>query len=246
MFIVIEGVDGVGKTSVANVLYNKFKKAGRLVWKTEEPNSGCFGGHELEEMTRWRNDYDRRTLMLAFAANRIDHAHRYLRPWLLHPDAVVICDRYYLSSLVYQSIFGTADEFEPIMALNMEAPTPDITFVLNAPSNHIRANLLKRGATKREIDDALFHAGSYQKASEYLIENNEKVVGVNGARPMRNIIEDISFYLQLLKAGDFPDMLMGEDSDIDSLRERNEEMLEELDRIDKEMADILGSEGAGG
>ena len=75
MFIVVEGIDGSGKTTIAQLLKEELEKRGYKVWLTREPTDGPIGkqirellfqGHEINEI--WG-----RIMALLFAADRYYH-----------------------------------------------------------------------------------------------------------------------------------------------------------------------------
>ncbi|MCZ2095638.1 MAG: hypothetical protein LC121_05090 [Anaerolineae bacterium] len=98
-------------------------------------------------------------MALGFALNRADHSERMIAPFLNGGAAgvparrVVICDRYYMSSLVYQSSGGLS--IDDVMDLNKSAPPPDLTLFLDASPDtsyeRISARQLKLGFTDREL-----------------------------------------------------------------------------------------------
>jgi len=76
------------------------------------------------------------TMALLFAADRLDHVESEIEPFLAQ-GGTVISDRYDASSLAYQSIVsgrGGPDTIEWIRALNRQALRPDLTIVLDVPS----------------------------------------------------------------------------------------------------------------
>ena len=105
-FIVIEGLDGSGKTTQINHLRDYFQAQGEACYVTAEPTNlptGVF----IRDVLRGDRVVDPRTLAALFAADRVEH--------LFHPEEGilaklaagyhVISSRYYFSSLAYQSEF---------------------------------------------------------------------------------------------------------------------------------------------
>jgi len=132
IFIVIEGLDGSGKTTVSKKLAKFLEtELNKKVKSTFEPNDySCAGTFIRQTLTKELTNISPRTLMLAFAANRMDHNHRLINKWLDEgSDKIIICDRYYLSSLVYQS--NEEISMEEVMELNQHARKPDIIFFMD-------------------------------------------------------------------------------------------------------------------
>ncbi|MDF1864445.1 MAG: dTMP kinase, partial [Saprospiraceae bacterium] len=106
LFIVIEGLDGSGKTTagrrLTEVLNNTFQNKTKLTYEPHDPS--CGGLFIRQVLTKKIKKFDHHVLALSYAANRLDHCCREIEPWLERDDGrIVISDRYYLSSLVYQS-----------------------------------------------------------------------------------------------------------------------------------------------
>src|SRR5262245_798336 len=101
-------------------------------------------------------------LALLFAADRLDHLAREIRP-ALAAGITVVCDRYDLSSLAYQSATAVSPEVSPqvspqvspavtgrdpltwIRALNQRALRPDLTVVLDVDPDVAEARRAARG-----------------------------------------------------------------------------------------------------
>lgn len=136
-FIVIEGLDGSGKTSVGRLLMQYLETAfpGRIKLTFEPHDPSCGGLYIRQVLTKRIKRFSHRTLALSFAANRLDHCDREINPWL-EKEGLRLCisDRYYLSSLVYQSVENLP--MAAVMQLNELARKPDLIFFLNV-SNEV-------------------------------------------------------------------------------------------------------------
>ena len=138
-FVVLEGIDGSGKTTQAKLLAEQL---GGVF--TREPTDGVFG-HVLRDAVELRVALDPITMALGFAADRADHV-----AWIRHELAegrTVVCDRYVLSSLAYQPRGPVTEDW--LRALNRHAPEPDVTVFLDTPPEVCAARI---------DDDELFHS----------------------------------------------------------------------------------------
>jgi len=133
-FIVIEGPDGAGTTTQSKKLAEELD----AYW-TAEPTDGKTG-QKVEEMIR-SDDYSAESIALAFAADRMIHLEEDVKGKLKNGE-VVVSDRYYHSSLVYQPAFGA--KYEWVELLNKNALRPDITLVLDASSEEAFSRLRDR------------------------------------------------------------------------------------------------------
>lgn len=104
VFITFEGGEGSGKTTIANMIQKTLTQEGYHVVLTREP-----GGVEIAEKIRdiihdvKYINMDRKTEALLYAASRRQHLVEKVIP-ALENDAIVICDRFVDSSMVYQGI----------------------------------------------------------------------------------------------------------------------------------------------
>src|SRR5882724_9432878 len=144
-FVVVEGIDGSGSTTVAERLTSHLVGKRRPVHRTCEPSGGPIGAlirqilaHRLVVPTEWGpSSPGWVTMALLFAADRADHLQAEVLP-RLRDGVIVISDRYDLSSLAYQSATapgGDPAEAERVCAwireLNRHARRPDLTLVLD-------------------------------------------------------------------------------------------------------------------
>lgn len=123
--IALEGIDGVGKTSVGKELENYLKKKHPTlkVLLTSEPFT-----QEITYLIQTHGWKDGVLLTLLFSADRAIHLN-----WIKErkPD-IAILDRYYLSTIAYQSSLGVDKDW--IRLVNSYFPKPDLTILLDAPA----------------------------------------------------------------------------------------------------------------
>jgi dTMP kinase len=191
-FLVIEGLDGSGKTEISRRLARLLEESAGAenVKLTFEPHDPSCAGLFIRQALAKKIQTSPRTLALAFAANRSDHVEREIDPFLNSNRAggsqgkIVICDRYYLSSLVYQTseTFSMAD----IMILNRNVRRPDLTILLNASDEVCYSRMSKRSEDRELFETELRRTrNKYQEAIAFLSQRGEKIVEVNadGAIP---------------------------------------------------------------
>lgn len=150
-FIVIEGADGVGSSTQCHLLVEKLKASGRSAALTAEPSTGRIGVM-AREMLRSDSGTSQDIFTLLFAADRIDHYRTVIAPQL-DSGIDIVCDRYLLSTYVYQSLEMPLDWIE---TLNVFAPMADITLLISLPFeaswSRIQARI-ESLAAKEEIFD---------------------------------------------------------------------------------------------
>ena len=119
-FIVLEGLDGAGKTTHIELLKKRLNEDGRSVYATAEPTSSAVGGLVRDALaglhTRSASE-----LAALFLCDRIQHN---VNPktgiaGFLQAGTDVICDRYYYSSLAYQ---GIDSDIGWVAHMNLDCP----------------------------------------------------------------------------------------------------------------------------
>jgi dTMP kinase len=173
-FIVLEGIDGSGTTTQAQALVAGFEGSGSPARFTHEPSKGPVGrllrdllvGNALAPSLEWDG------MALLFAADRLEHVAREIRP-ALSAGVAVICDRYDLSSLAYQSATAPAGEAPVpwLRAINQQAPRPDLTLVLNVPADLAASRRARRGEPEE-----LFEHGDLQRRLAEIYAHAEELV----------------------------------------------------------------------
>ena len=130
VFIVLEGIDGTGKSTLSKKLKAWLEEKGREVVLTAEPTEDWLG----VAVRRANNeDLDPRTESLLFTADRCQHTLRIEE--MLKQGKVVICDRYYGSTVAYQGAALEEDMGDNAVSwlLNLNGPVvrhPDVTVLL--------------------------------------------------------------------------------------------------------------------
>ncbi|PQP79911.1 dTMP kinase [Candidatus Phytoplasma phoenicium] len=130
MFISFEGCEGSGKTTLSSVLFQKMSMLYPTLL-TKEPGGSEFNLAIKQILLTFYNQIDFQTEALLYAADRTEHLKKVILP-ALEQKKIVICDRYFDSSLVYQGyVRGLGYEF--IQQINPLAVQiiPDITFYLD-------------------------------------------------------------------------------------------------------------------
>ena len=139
-FIVLEGIDGSGTTTQCQRLAQWLRARGEKAHPTRQPSDGPIGTiirQILSGRLQSRRIHggvtpvDPATIALLFAADRLDHLQNEIVPYT---DAGyhVICDRYVLSSLAYQTVDVDIDFVQQINAL---ALIPDLTVLLEVSAD---------------------------------------------------------------------------------------------------------------
>ena len=124
ILIVIEGLDGAGKTTIARWLVDLFNNIGYNALYTYEPTDSLFV-KALKSYSEFRSaELD----ALVYAADRLIHLRSKVLP-ALEEGKIVVMDRYYFSSIAYQGAQGAPIEW--VFELNKYARNPDLAIYID-------------------------------------------------------------------------------------------------------------------
>lgn len=164
LFITFEGVEGSGKTTQIQHLKRYLARKGFSCKVTREP-----GGPPISEKIRKiLLDPDHRDLvpfseLLLYEAARAQHIHEVIKP-LLKQGVAVLCDRFNDATLAYQG-YGRRLDQDLIAKLNRLASQdlkPDLTFLLDCPSDLGLKRALERNRTLKNEREARFEKEKLQ------------------------------------------------------------------------------------
>ena len=200
-FIVFEGCDGSGKTTVSTGVYQKLIEKGYEVIYTREP-----GGIDIAEQIRSvildpkNTAMDSRTEALLYAASRRQHLVQKVLP-ALNENKIVICDRFLFSSLAYQG-YARGIGVEEVLKINefaIEGHMPDTTIFLDvAPEvglSRIQTRTFKDRLDQENMD---FHQKVFDGYMYVNEQYGENIVKFDANRTPEEIIEDITNYIEKL------------------------------------------------
>ncbi len=168
-FIVIEGLDGSGKSTQIKMLSEFLESRGEKVYVTAEPQyyeTGAYIRRILSESLE-KNMYLQAALFLADRLEHITHPEFGIKT-KLDEGYTVICDRYYYSSFAYQ---GTASDMNWVMDINLKCPeilTPDLCIFLDVNPD----------TCKERIDTSRDGAELYEKSTELMRRIRQNFIDV--------------------------------------------------------------------
>jgi dTMP kinase len=161
LFITLEGGDGSGKSTQAELLETWLADAHRTVIRTREPGGTDFGTEVREIVLHSRGHISPRAEALLYAADRAHHISTKVRPALDRGD-IVIQDRYLDSSVAYQGAGRVLDagEIRNLSLWAAEGLLPDLTILLDLDENAARARLdgSRTRFDRLENEKSEFHA----------------------------------------------------------------------------------------
>ena len=153
LFISLEGIDGVGKSTQSDLLEEFLKQQGKNVVRTLEPG-GTELGQEIRHMLLHRKgDVAPRAEALLYAADRAHHVATKIRPALSRGE-VVITDRYLDSSVAYQGAGRALDpaDVREISMFAVEGLLPDLTILLDLEASEAAARRNQTGEAPDRLE----------------------------------------------------------------------------------------------
>ena len=176
-FIVFEGLDGSGKTSQISRIVQHMQ--GNCI-TTKEPSDGLIG-QLARNSVRGIASFAPEAMALLFAADRLDHIAKIIRP-ALEAGTHVLCDRYVYSNLAYQ---GMDIPLQTIAAYNSAAfdfVVPDLTIFLDTSPQECTQRILA-SRTETELYDGLEYAAKIREQYFHAFEcfkHKMPVTHING------------------------------------------------------------------
>ena len=135
VFIVLDGMDGSGKSEAIKLLHNYLSKNDKYnVLVTREPTDGKYGKEIRDILASEKNPkINGNNLLELFIKDSEEHLKNTIIPFLNksnnHEVNIVICDRYYYSTITFQATQGLDKKM--LIELNKEFLKPDIAFILD-------------------------------------------------------------------------------------------------------------------
>lgn len=155
LFITFEGIDGVGKSTQANLLEEYLRSFGHDVVRTLEPG-GTELGQEIRQLLLHRKGHvAARAEALLFAADRAHHVETKIKP-ALAAGSFVISDRYFDSSVAYQGA-GRELSMDEVRHINVWATgglLPNLTILLDLDAAAARSRRQATGTSEDRIEQA--------------------------------------------------------------------------------------------
>lgn len=202
LFLVLEGVEGSGKSTQARLIGEWLERRGVPHIVTREPG-GTIVGEAVRGILLESESVPARAELLLMLAARAVFVEEVVRP-ALEAGQVVVADRYALSTLAYQG-YGRGLPLERVREMNEFAThgqEPDLTLVLDVPLEEGEARRASAGRPADRIERAgtEFHRRVFE-AYRLLAEREASVERVDGT----GSVDDVHARLMRRLATRFPE-----------------------------------------
>lgn len=179
--IAVEGLDGSGKTTLANAIAGQLEDCGVDVLLLSLPWREGTAGAYIDSVVRAQTEScPPAALALAFAANRSHLSEQVIEPWLAResPTAVVV-DRHMGSGLAYQMLDGLSPDW--LLSINSFVRMPDTVLFVDTPVAVCRTRIRRRGKPLELFENRLEPAQrSFELALNLLQGTGSHVVRLDG------------------------------------------------------------------
>ncbi len=185
LLIVLEGIDGAGKSTQARLLLKRLLGLGYDAVSFREPSKGRWG-RRIKRLAKVPGSVSPEEELELFVRDRAENVARNLNP-ALAARKIVVLDRYYFSTIAYQGAKG----LDPVRIRRMNeriAVKPDLVFILdiNAGPGLARIHLRKR-------KDLLFERERYLRKVGAIFRSlrGRKFIHLDASRPREETARDI-------------------------------------------------------
>lgn len=191
LFISFEGIDGVGKSTQADLLESWLTEQNKNVVRTLEPGGTDVGVEIRKILLHHKGDLAPRAEAALFAADRAHHVASKIRP-ALEQGKIVITDRYFDSSVAYQGAGRDLSRTE-VRDLSLWAVgglLPDLTVLLDLPAEQARARRNTSGTEPDRLE---------KEKTEFFETVRSAYLDLANAEPERFLVVDASVTVEQMQ-----------------------------------------------
>lgn len=152
--IVLEGIDGSGKSTQIQLLKEKLIAQGKSVITTQEPTQEKIG-QLIRAILKEHQNVNQAAIALLFAADRLLHISDEKQGMLslLQQVDYILCDRYYFSSLAYHSVYVPMDWVYEINRMNIALLKADMHIYIDTKPDIAFQRIMQNRSTQEMYEN---------------------------------------------------------------------------------------------
>jgi len=186
-FVVIEGLDGSGKSAQVDLVIDYLKQKGKDVVVTREPTVDSEAGRKVKQALRHEISVEPLELQGLYVQDRKEHLENKVIP-ALKEGKFVVSSRYAFSTFAYGYSDGL--DVDLLVKMNDNFLLPDLTIVVDVSPESCVQRIEGRGEPK-ELFEKLEKLAKVNEIYKKLPEMFENVFMANGERSIVEVFEDI-------------------------------------------------------
>lgn len=189
MFIVLEGPGFSGKTTLAQAVITALQQQNKKVKEIRFPSDHPLGTF-VRATTRKQVQVEEQAMAYLFIADMLD-AQKEIQE-LISEDIVVISDRYFYSTMVYQRHNYSLEQLANLVAIS-HIPVPDLVVFLDLPLETLQKRMGERGSDGDKYDEipverVRHYQTLYRQAFQVEIIKPNRLITIEEETPLEALV----------------------------------------------------------
>ncbi len=186
-FIVIEGLDGSGKSAQVDLVIKLLEKSEKEVVITKEPTVESEAGRKIKQALKKEIVVEPLELQKLYIQDRKEHLENKVLP-ALEQGKFVVSSRYAFSTFAYG--FSDGLDIDLLVKMNENFLLPDLTLVIDVSPESCMERIEERGESK-ELFEKLEKLKKVNEIYKKIPEMFDNVIVVDGSRTIPEVFENI-------------------------------------------------------
>ena len=200
-YIVVEGIDGSGKTTQVEKIAEYFRSKGKNVIQAREPRKTGVIGDIIQKVLNRKLKMSEFAFQYLFATDRVLSQEEVVIPALKRGD-IVISDRCFWSAVVYGILDRTGGDYDyekadflltahSILSMYHQFIVPDYTFYLKTSLDTVLSRIKKKDDVKEIYEDREKLGKVINGYSWLSTKFNKEMIVINGEESVDDVTKEI-------------------------------------------------------